>query len=220
MDSNTKDQAYEYLKRLFDIVGSIGLILIFSPVMVATAVAIKLTSPGPVLADIPKRVGKGGKLFRAYKFRSMVVNAHTLLHSDTKYKKLLDEYKKGSFKSPPNDPRITKVGRFIRKYSIDETPQFINVLKGEMSIIGPRPCYQDELAEQQTRYPKTKEYIRDMLTVKPGITGFWQVSGRSKVLNDERLAMDAYYARKKSLLLDLLIFLKTPWAMLSGKDAV
>lgn len=188
--------------------------------MILTGLLIKITSPGPILADIPNRVGKNGKKFRALKFRSMIVNAHNSLHSDPKYKQLLDDYKNGSYKSPVNDPRITKVGRFIRKYSIDELPQLFNVLRGEMSIVGPRPCYPDELEEQQKRYPETKEYITDMLTVRPGITGYWQVSGRSKILNEKRLEMDAHYARNLSFIMDLNILLRTPWAMLSGKDAV
>ena len=110
--------------------------------------------------------------------------------------------------------------KFIRKYSIDETPQFINVIKGEMSIVGPRAYYLDELEEQQSQYPKTKPLVKEMLSVNPGITGFWQVTGRSEVNFDKRIEMDAYYARKRSILLDILILLKTPWAMISGKGAV
>jgi len=112
------------------------------------------------------------------------------------------------------------VGKIIRRYSIDEIPQFINVLKGEMSIVGPRAYYPDELVEQQKRYPHTEKLVKEVLSVKPGITGFWQVSGRSEINFDKRIEMDAYYARKKSLLFDILIILKTPWAMISGKGAV
>ena len=114
---------------------------------------------------------------------------------------------------------MTRVGKFIRRYSIDELPQFVNVLKGEMSIVGPRPYYPDELEEQQRVYPHTKKYVKEALTVKPGITGLWQVSGRSDVNFDERIKLDAEYARKKSLLLDIIILLKSPWAVLSGKGA-
>ena len=206
-------------KRTLDIFGSIILLIVFFPVMTATAFLIKLTSSGPVLADTPPRVGKNGKLFHPHKFRSMIVDAHKLLRTDPKFKKLYDKYKKSSYKLH-KDPRVTPFGRIIRKYSIDEMPQFINVLKGEMSICGPRPYYPDELKEQTKKYPRTKKLVREVLTVKPGITGYWQVTGRSDVNFDKRIEMDAYYARKKSLFLDFLIILKTPWAMITGKGAV
>ena len=115
---------------------------------------------------------------------------------------------------------MTAVGSFLRKHSIDEIPQLINVFKGEMSIVGPRPYYKDELEKQQKKFPKTKKLVKEVLTVKPGITGYWQVTGRSEVNFDKRIEMDAYYARKKSLCLDFLILLKTPWAMITGKGAV
>ena len=210
---------YETQKRIIDLVGGTLLLIIFSPIMIVTAIAIKLTSKGPVFADIPKRVGRGGKLFRLYKFRSMFVNAHNLMKTDPRFKKLYEEYKKSSYKLH-KDPRVTKLGKFIRKYSIDETPQFINVIKGEMSIVGPRAYFADELEDQQRKYIKTKPLVKEMLTIKPGITGYWQVTGRSEVNFDKRIEMDAYYARKKSILLDILILLKTPWAMISGKGAV
>lgn len=210
---------YELSKRIIDLVGSFVLLILFLPVILVVSVLIKLTSTGPVLADIPPRVGKNGKLFRLLKFRSMVVNAHDLIRNDPKFKKLFEQYKKGSYKLP-NDPRVTKIGRFIRKYSLDEVPQFVNVLRGEMSIVGPRAYHQDELLERQEKFPDTKKLVREMLTVKPGITGYWQVSGRSEVNFDKRIEMDAYYAKKRALFLDLLILLKTPWAMVSGKGAV
>lgn len=202
-----------------DIVLSIVLLIVFLPVILATALVIKLTSPGPILADIPKRVGKDGRLFYPYKFRSMIVNAHKLLTTDPKFRKLYQEYKKSSFKLK-EDPRVTNVGHFIRKYSIDEIPQLVNVLRGEMSIVGPRPYYPDELEEQQKNFPETKPLVKEVLSIKPGITGIWQVSGRSEINFDKRIAMDASYARNMSFWLDLLILLKTPWAMISGKGAI
>ena len=210
---------YEITKRLIDVIGSIILLIIFSPIILVTAVLIKIASPGPILADTPKRVGVGGKLFYPYKFRSMVVNAHGLLRRDPKYKRLYERYKKSSYKLRA-DPRVTSIGKFIRKHSIDEVPQLLNVLKGEMSIVGPRPYYPDELREQMEKYPHTRKLVKEMLSVKPGITGYWQVAGRSEVNFDKRIEMDAYYARKKVFLLDFLILLKTPWAMISGKGAV
>lgn len=214
---------FEILKRTIDILGSILAIIIFSPIMIVTAIAIKLTSSGPVLVEPEnthlRRLGKNGKTFRLYKFRSMFVNADQVLKSDPKYKHLYKEYKESSFKLH-RDPRVTPVGKFIRKYSIDETPQFFNVLRGEMSLVGPRPYHHDELVEQQQKYPGTEKFVKEMHKVKPGITGYWQVEGRSDVNFDKRIEMDAYYARKKSILFDILILLKTPWAMISGRGAV
>lgn len=214
---------YRIVKRSIDFVGSLFLLVIFFPVMLITSIAILATSPGPLFVEKTNsssiRLGKNGKKFRLYKFRSMIVNAHEMMKNDPKFKKLYEKYKNSSYKLF-DDPRITKVGKFIRKHSIDEMPQFFNVLKGEMSIVGPRAYLPDELEEQQKRYPHTRPLVREMLTVKPGITGFWQVSGRSDVNFDKRIEMDAYYARKKSLIFDILILLKTPWAMISGKGAV
>lgn len=210
---------YNIWKRALDLTLATVLLVIFSPVMLATAIAIKMGSSGPIFADTPKRVGKDGNEFYLFKFRSMIANAHDILRTDPKMKKLYEEYKKSSYKLH-TDPRVTPVGKFIRKHSIDELPQIFNVFRGEMSIVGPRAYFPDELKEQQERYPQAKKLLGDVLSVKPGITGFWQVSGRSAVNFDKRIEMDAYYARKKSLLLDFLILLKTPWAMISGKGAV
>jgi len=210
---------YEVAKRTIDVIGAILLLIIFSPVVLITSIGIVLTSPGPLFADTPKRVGKNGKPFHPYKFRSMIVNAHNLLREDPKFKKLYQEYKKSSYKLH-RDPRITTVGKYIRRHSIDEVPQLINVIRGEMSIVGPRPYYPDELKEQTKKYPQTKKLLKYVLSVKPGITGYWQVTGRSAVNFDKRIEMDAYYARKKSFYFDLLILLKTPWIMITGKGAV
>lgn len=214
---------YEIIKRTIDIVSSIFLLILFSPILLVAAIAIRLTSMGPILVEKTnshmKRLTKGGKVFRLYKFRSMRVNADRLLENDPSFRSLYEEYKNSSFKLY-KDPRVTRVGKFIRKYSIDEMPQLINVLRGEMSLVGPRPYFIDELREQQEKYPHTREFVRETLTVKPGVTGFWQVSGRSAVNFDKRIEMDAFYARKKSLLMDLMIILKTPFVMISGVGAV
>ena len=215
---------YTILKSLIDAIGATFLLILFSPVFLLTAIAIKLTTPGPIFVEKTnshmKRMGKNGKIFRLYKFRSMPVSADVLEKTHPKYRlAYIEKHTSGSYKSK-NDPRITPVGRFIRKHSIDEIPQLVNVLKGEMSIVGPRPYLPDEIREQQKKFPGTEAYVKEMQTVKPGITGFWQVSGRSEVSFDKRIEMDAYYARKRSIILDFLILLKTPWAMLSGKGAV
>jgi len=210
---------YDFTKRLIDIVVSLALLIIFSPVFIFIPILIKLNSSGPVFADIPKRVGGEGKTFRMYKFRSMIYNAHDLLLKDPKFRRLYEKYKKGSYKLK-DDPRITKVGRFIRRFSVDELPQIFNVLHGDMSIVGPRAYFPDELEDQQKVYPGTKKYVQELLKAKPGITGHWQTSGRSEVNFDKRVKMDADYVRKRSVLQDIIIILKTPWAMLSGKGAL
>lgn len=215
---------YEIVKRIIDIFGSVILAIVFSPVLLITAILIRLTSAGPVLVEKTnrhmKRMGKNGKIFRLYKFRSMVVKADVLEKVKPEYREAyLEKHSGGSYK-PKNDPRITAVGKFIRKHSIDEMPQLLNVFRGDMSIVGPRPYLPEELEEQQKKFPGTGQYVTQMLSVKPGITGFWQVSGRSEVNFDKRVKMDAFYAQKKSLIFDFLIMLKTPWMMLSGKGAV
>ena len=211
---------YDLFKRIFETGFSIFLLLLFWPVMVLTVLWIKLfSSEGPVFADTPKRVGKKGSLFYAYKFRSMIPNAHELMRTDPKLKKLYEQYKKGSYKLH-DDPRLIYGGQLIRRFSVDEMPQLLNVIKGEMALIGPRPYYADELAEQQEKYPQTKKYIEDVLSAKPGITGMWQVSGRSNINFDKRIALDAYYSKNKNFWMDLIILIKTPWAMISGRGAV
>jgi len=210
---------YETAKRILDIFVSIILLIVFAPVFILVPILIRLDSPGPVFADIPKRVGKDKKLFRMYKFRTMIANAHQLLKTDPKFRHLYEEYKKHSYKLK-DDPRVTRVGKFLRRFSLDELPQVLNVLRGEMSIVGPRAYYPDELEEQQKVYPETQQYVEELLKIKPGITGYWQVHGRSEVNFDKRVQMDAWYARQRSILEDLKIILKTPWVMISGKGAL
>lgn len=214
-----KSAFYLIVKRLMDIISSLLLLIIFLPLIIIIAIAIKLGSKGPILADTPQRVGKNGKLFKMYKFRSMVENAHEILRENPKYSKLYNVYKKGSYKLK-DDPRITKVGHSIRKHSLDEIPQALNILKGEMSLVGPRAYYPDELRNQQKKYPYTIDSVKVVLSVKPGVTGFWQVSGRSEINFDKRIEMDAAYVRKRSILYDLWIIAKTPWAMITGRGAL
>ena len=207
---------YDFLKRIEDIVGSLIGIILLSPILILIAVIIKLDSPGSVLADTPQRSGKKGKLFRIYKFRSMVQNAHEILEKDPR---LLNEYKKNSYKIF-NDPRITRVGRILRRFSLDELPQLLNILKGEMSLVGPRAYYPYELEEQQKKYPNSREFVKIILLGKPGVTGLWQVSGRSEISFEKRVKMDAQYVKKRSLLYDFFIMLKTIPAVVSGKGAI
>ena len=210
---------YEPVKRGIDFIMATALLILFSPLLILIAILIKLDSPGPVFADTPKRVGKNGKLFHMYKFRSMITDAHELLRTDPKFRHFYNQYKRNSYKLK-DDPRITRVGRLIRRFSLDELPQILNIFKGEMSLVGPRAYYPDELKQQQKVYPKSQKYVKQLLRAKPGITGFWQVQGRSEINFDKRVEMDAAYVKRQSLSEDLIIILKTPWAMLSGKGAL
>ena len=209
----------KYLKRFLDIILAFFLITIFLPVCFLAASAIKLNSKGSFFADVPERIGQDKKRFKMYKFRSMITNAHTLLRTDPRFRALYEEYRKGSYKLK-KDPRITAVGKFIRKHSIDEIPQLFNVLKGEMSIVGPRAYYPDELEEQQKKYIQTKELVQKVLSVRPGITGLWQVSGRSEINFDKRIVLDAKYVDALSLWNDLKIISKTPLVMITGRGAI
>ncbi len=200
------------VKRIFDIVGAtIGLILL-SPIMLITAIAIKLNSKGPILfihlddGARVKRVGINNKLFNFYKFRSMYPNVHNL-----RYTELADQNTRNG--SPlvkiKNDPRVTKVGKFIRKTSIDELPQLLNVIKGEMSLVGPRP----HLPEEVAKYQKHHKFV---LTIKPGISGLAQASGRSELDFEQEVKLDTYYIENWSLWLDIKIIIKTILVVLIG----
>ncbi|MBD3366188.1 sugar transferase [candidate division WWE3 bacterium] len=209
---------YDVGKRLMDLIGSIIALILFWPIMVITAIHIKRVSKdGPVLADIPKRQGKDGKKFTFYKFRSMIPNATQWLYDHPEFH---EKYKNNNYKiAAEEDPRIIKGGIFMRKYSIDELPQFLNVLKGDMSIVGPRAYYPYEIKEQLEKHPEARQHVEALATVKPGITGPWQVSGRSEIGFMERVKMDAEYAKKRSLLYDLGVILKTPYVVITKKGA-
>lgn len=210
---------YDITKRLIDILVSLILMIVFSPILILAPLLIKLDSRGPVLVESSTRVGKNKKLFYMYKFRTMIANARELLQTDPKFRRLYEQYKKNSYKLR-EDPRITKVGMFLRRFSLDELPQIFNILKGEMSLVGPRAYYPDELEQQQKVYPETREYVKEILRARPGITGYWQVMGRSEVNFDKRVKMDAEYVGRRSILEDVTIILKTPWVMVSGKGAL
>lgn len=204
---------YDAVKRLVDVLSSTILIIIFLPVWIIIPLLIKLDSPGPVLF-LQDRLGRGGKTFRIFKFRTMILNADQYWKN---HPALYKKYKKLSWKlTLEEDPRITKLGRILRQTSIDEFPQVFNILLGSMSLVGPRPIRQIERDDAIGRYSnKIKKYIAQSLTVKPGLTGPWQVSGRNDVPWDKRAQLDANYATHKSLLKDLHIILKTPLAMIS-----
>jgi exopolysaccharide biosynthesis polyprenyl glycosylphosphotransferase len=205
-------------KRVLDVIGSLMAIVMLSPVFLFLAAAIKLTSKGPVMFR-QKRVGQYGKAFTFLKFRSMKADNDPKIHEEY-VKKLIagkgdlkqPDGKNGSFKLT-NDPRITAIGRFIRRTSLDELPQFFNVLSGEMSLVGPRPPvpYEYEAYDVWHRHR--------MMEVKPGITGLWQVTGRSRTTFDEMVRLDLQYAGSWSISMDLKILLQTPMAVLSGNGA-
>ncbi|PGZ91716.1 multidrug MFS transporter [Bacillus sp. AFS029533] len=204
------NKKYLVIKRLMDILGALSGIFLLLPVFLVIAIIIKLEDwNGPAIFK-QKRVGQNGKVFHIYKFRSMVTDAENKLKSNENlYKKyLLNNYKL----EPHEDPRITKIGGFLRKTSLDEIPQFINILKGEMSLVGPRPVVQEELLE----YGKKAS---EFLSVKPGATGYWQISGRSNVGYPERVDLELYYVLNKSLYLDIKILFLTVLHVLMRKGA-
>lgn len=190
--------SYLFIKRLIDIVGSLVGIILFSPIFLAVAVAIKIEDPKGSIIFGHQRVGKDGNLFSCYKFRSMYDNADEMKTNFTQDQKR--EYDE-TFKLK-NDPRITKVGKFIRKTSLDELPQLLNILIGEMSIVGPRPIVTKELEF----YDKHAVYYK---AVKPGLTGLWQVSGRSDTTYDERVALDMKYVSTRNTFKDLYLIILT-----------
>lgn len=205
----------EMVKRAIDVGGSLIALLLLVPVFAVIAVLVKLTSRGPVFYS-QKRVGQYGKLFEFYKFRSMYVNNDPGLHREF-VTHLIDGAKhvqqpNGMYKLL-NDPRVTRVGRFLRKSSLDELPQFFNVLRGEMSLVGPRPPLPYEFERYRTWHR------RRVLEIKPGLTGLWQVKGRSRTTFDEMVRMDLHYARTRSLWMDIKIILQTPAAMFTGTGA-
>lgn len=204
---------YDFGKRILDIILASALVVIFLPLWIIIPLLIKLDSVGPVLFYQP-RVGKDGKIFWILKFRSMVANADDLLWKDVRFEKLRRQFQHQDWKLE-NDPRMTKVGRILRKLSIDEFPQVFNVLKGDMSVVGPRAYRKKELEAQLKKYSQTKRWIDEALMVKPGITGLWQVSGRNDVPFDKRVEIDAQYAKRQSLIEDIWILLRTPKAMIT-----
>lgn len=209
---------YNNIKRLIDIVSALAIGVIFLPIVILICLAIKLDSPGPIIYK-QRRVGKDGKLFYIWKFRSMYDHAEDHLAKNRQFMKNIKK-KVGWKLEASQDPRITRVGRFTRKYSLDELPNLWNILVGEMSIVGPRAyrsddIFGDEIAQMLKIYPHLKNILNKALSVKPGLTGPWQVAGRNKISFDKRVELDAQYARKKSILDDLVIILKTPFAMLN-----
>ncbi|KYC38194.1 galactosyl-1-phosphate transferase [Scytonema hofmannii PCC 7110] len=199
----------EFAKRLFDIVFSLLVLILFSPVYLLLGLLIALSSNGPIFY-IQERVGKNYKPFNCIKFRTMVTNADEVLVQIMETSPHLRDEFETNFKLK-HDPRITKIGRFLRITSLDEFPQFWNVLKGDMSVVGPRPLVEEEL-------PKYGCYIDQILTIRPGITGLWQVSGRNDIPYPRRIQIDLHYVKFRNLWLDLWIIFKTIGVVIIPKN--
>nr|WP_238884721.1 sugar transferase [Clostridium sp. YIM B02551] len=197
---------YKVSKRLIDIIGSLAGLILLSPIILIVSVLIKLDSQGTIVFS-QLRIGKNGQAFRMYKFRSMVTNAEEL-----KARLLESNEMSGPMFKMKNDPRITKIGRFIRKTSIDELPQLFNVLKGEMSLVGPRPSLPKEVE-------KFEPWMRERLNVKPGLTCYWQVMGRNSIDFVDWMKLDIKYVRERNFLLDVKLIFKTFFVLFGDDNA-
>lgn len=202
-----KAKEYIKIKRVIDCILSIMALIILSPIYLIIALAVKIDSPGPIFFK-HTRIGKNGKTIKIYKYRTMVTNAEELIKQFTPEQ--MKEYKE-NFKLE-NDPRITKVGKFLRKTSLDELPQLLNIVKGELALIGPRPVVKDELE-------KYGENAEKFLSVTPGLTGNWAVSGRSNTTYEERMEMELWYVDNISFKTDIQIFFKTIVAVIKKEGA-
>lgn len=198
----------KYIKRAIDVALSLIALVVLSPIFLLIAICIKAESKGPVFF-IHKRIGKNGEKIGLYKFRSMVSNAEELIKQFTPEQ--MKEYKE-NFKLE-NDPRITKVGKFLRKTSLDELPQLLNILKGDLSIIGPRPVIEEELE----KYEENKEKF---LSVTPGLTGYWAANGRSCTTYEQRMIMELYYIDNMSWKMDVKVFFKTILSVVKRQGAI
>ena len=208
IEKKQKKTFYFFCKRIIDIIFSVVGLIFFLPIALIIKISYVLTGDFHKIFFVQERIGLNGKLFKFYKFRTMIPNADEALFKLLKEdKKLAKEYKEN--KKLENDPRITKIGKFLRNSSIDELPQILNIVKGDMTLIGNRPYL-----------PREKEvmgdYFDDIVKTKPGLTGYWQVNGRSDVSFDTRLKLEKYYSNNCSLLMDIKIFLKTFIVVVKG----
>ena len=208
MANSARKKVYLAIKRLIDIIGSLIGIILLSPLYIIIAILIKFDSPGKVVFGHTRK-GKGGKDIKVYKFRTMYSNANEIFESFTSEQK--EEYYK-NFKLD-NDPRVTKLGGFLRKTSLDELPQLFNILKGDMTIIGPRPIVEKEISKYGNKAEK-------LFSVVPGLAGYWQANGRSDTTYEERVEMDMYYIDNMSFYLDVKILFQTAISVLKGEGAI
>ena len=213
---NTRGNIYNlpWWKRPFDFIFSLLVIIVTLPIFLIIVILIKLTDKGPIFFK-QIRPGLNGKPFTVYKFRTMYLNNEEILQEYLeKNPKAREEWEKYR-KLKTYDPRVTPIGKILRKFSLDELPQFFNVLKGDMSVVGPRPYIEKEFDEYQI----PQEIRKKILSVKPGITGLWQVKKRNEATFEERIKMDLEYIENQSFWFDLKIILKTIWVMFTGKGA-
>ena len=208
MANSVMKKVYLAIKRLIDIIGSLIGIILLSPIYIIIAILIKSDSPGKIVFGHTRK-GKGGKDIKVYKFRTMYSNANEIFESFTSEQK--EEYYK-NFKLD-NDPRVTKLGGFLRKTSLDELPQLFNILKGDMTIIGPRPIVEKEISKYGDKAEK-------LFSVVPGLAGYWQANGRSDTTYEERVEMDMYYIDNMSFYLDVKILFQTAISVLKGEGAI
>lgn len=199
-----RNKSYLFVKRVIDYVGSSIGIILFSPILLTIAIVIKLEDGGPIIFK-QERIGHNGRHFNIYKFRSMRVDAEEL-----KAKLLAQNEVEGAMFKMKDDPRVTRFGKFIRKHSLDELPQFFNVFMGDMSLVGPRPPLVDEVETYD-------DYEKQRLLVRPGLSGLWQISGRNNLSFAEMVELDLKYIQTRSIRLDIKIILKTAWDMVAIK---
>ena len=203
---NEKNSIYNFIKRCIDIIGALCGILLLSPIWIIVALSIRIESKGPIFFG-QERIGKNNKKFNMYKFRSMVSNAEELKE------RLQDQNEmSGPMFKMKNDPRITKVGKFIRKTSIDELPQLWNILKGDMTLVGPRPSLPKEVEEFEP-------WMKRRLDVKPGLTCYWQVSGRNNIDFEEWMELDIRYIEERNLWVDIKLIFKTVFVLFGDENA-
>lgn len=211
---------YNKIKRVADILISLFLLVITFPILLLVSILIYITDRGEIFVKEPKRIGQDHIQFRMYKFRTMIPNAHEEILQNPKYRRLREKWEKNDNKLKiDEDIRITPIGRILRKTDIDELPQLFNILKGEMSLVGPRPMYTDEIERHLKKHPQDSKYIKQISKIKPGLTGIWQVSGRNQIPFSERLQMDTKYTQEQNIVQDIKILLKTPYTVLTRKGA-
>lgn len=206
IEVSEKRGLYDLTKRVIDVVAALCGLVVLSPLLLVISILIKLESKGPIVFS-QKRIGLNGKHFNMYKLRSMVVNAEEL-----KKKLAAENEMSGPMFKMKNDPRITKVGKFIRKTSIDELPQLINILKGDMSLVGPRPSLPNEVKQFDS-------WMMRRLEVKPGLTCIWQVSGRNNIDFEDWMKLDIKYVEERSLMLDIKLVFKTFFVLFGDENA-
>lgn len=209
---------YRVVKRLFDIFLSVFLLILLAPLFFIISIMIKREDGGSIFAEKPLRIGLGGKEFFMCKFRTMIPDCYMKINNSPSHVDIKKKMSRHSMKIPLSEGRVyTRIGIFLRHHDLDELPQLINVLRGEMSLVGPRPSYSLELENHFKKYPKDKKLVKKIVKIRPGITGIWQVSGRNNIPLHRRLVMEAQYSRTFNFLTDLKIILLTPYVVLTRK---